>query len=41
MNYFAHAVAFLEAEGPCFVAGTAVPDWLTGAWHAFTWRSRG
>jgi len=31
MNYFAHAVAFLESEGPCFVAGTAVPDWLTVA----------
>jgi hypothetical protein len=31
MNYFAHAVAFLESEDPCFVAGTAVPDWLTVA----------
>jgi hypothetical protein len=31
MNYFAHAVAFLESEGPCYVAGTAVPDWLTVA----------
>jgi hypothetical protein len=31
MNYFAHAAAFLEAEDPCFVVGTAVPDWLTVA----------
>ena len=33
MNYFAHAFAFLDetAPDPCFVAGTAVPDWLTVA----------
>jgi hypothetical protein len=31
MNYFAHAAALLDVEGPCFVAGTAVPDWLTVA----------
>ncbi len=29
MNYFAHAVDFLE--DPYFVAGTAVPDWLAVA----------
>ncbi len=34
MDYFAHAVAFLEAEVPCFVTGTAVPDWLVRARHA-------
>ncbi len=27
MNYFAHAIAFLDR--PYFVAGTAVPDWLS------------
>ncbi len=27
MNYFAHALAFLDQ--PYFVAGTAAPDWLT------------
>lgn len=27
MNYFAHALAFLD--DPYFVAGTGVPDWLT------------
>lgn len=27
MNYFAHAIAFLD--DPCFAAGTAVPDWLS------------
>ncbi len=27
MNYFAHAVAFLDQ--PYFIAGTAVPDWLS------------
>jgi hypothetical protein len=31
MNYFAHAAAFLEAEHPCFLVGTAVPDWLAVA----------
>ena len=33
MNYFAHAFAFLDRPDvdPCFVAGTAVPDWLTVA----------
>jgi hypothetical protein len=29
MNYFAHAYRFLD--DPYFVAGTAVPDWLTAA----------
>lgn len=29
MNYFAHAIHFLD--DPYFVAGTAVPDWLTVA----------
>jgi len=29
MNYFAHAVRFLD--DPCFVAGTGVPDWLSVA----------
>lgn len=29
MNYFAHALPFLD--DPCFMAGTAVPDWLTVA----------
>ena len=29
MNYFAHALPFLDR--PYFVAGTAVPDWLTVA----------
>jgi hypothetical protein len=31
MNYFAHAYAFLDRADldPHFVAGTAVPDWLT------------
>lgn len=28
MNYFAHALPFLDAA-PYFVAGTAVPDWLS------------
>jgi hypothetical protein len=28
MNYFAHALPFLD-EAPYFVAGTAVPDWLS------------
>ena len=28
MNYFAHALPFLD-DDPYFVAGTAVPDWLT------------
>ena len=27
MNYFAHALPFLDQ--PYFVAGTAVPDWLS------------
>ena len=27
MNYFAHGVRFLE--DPYFLAGTAVPDWLS------------
>jgi len=33
MNYFAHALAFLDGTepDPCFVAGTAVPDWLVVA----------
>jgi hypothetical protein len=33
MNYFAHAFAFLDRADldPTFVAGTAVPDWLTVA----------
>jgi hypothetical protein len=29
MNYFAHALPFLDR--PYFLAGTAVPDWLTAA----------
>ncbi len=28
MNYFAHAVWFLDGD-PYFIAGTAVPDWLS------------
>ncbi len=33
MNYFAHALAFLDGPDPdpCFAAGTAVPDWLAVA----------
>jgi hypothetical protein len=31
MNYFAHALRFLDAADPYFVAGTGVPDWLTVA----------
>ena len=30
MNYFAHALPFLEGD-PYFVAGTAVPDWMSVA----------
>ncbi len=31
MNYFAHAVRFLDTSDPYFIAGTGVPDWLTVA----------
>jgi hypothetical protein len=30
LNYFAHALPFLEAD-PHFIAGTAVPDWMSVA----------
>lgn len=29
MNYFTHAVRFLDDRDPYFIAGTGVPDWLT------------
>ena len=38
MNYFAHALPFLDQ--PYFVAGTAVPDWLTVADRESRLRSR-
>ena len=38
MNYFAHALPFLDR--PNFVAGTAVPDWLTVADRAVRLRSK-
>ncbi len=38
MNYFAHAIPFLDQ--PYFVAGTAVPDWLTVADRAVRLRGR-
>ena len=42
MNYFAHAFAFLDqpAPDPCFVAGTAVPDWLSVADRQVRLRAR-
>ena len=38
MNYFAHALPFLDR--PYFVAGTAVPDWLTVADRQVRLRSK-
>ncbi len=38
MNYFAHALPFLDQ--PYFMAGTAVPDWLTVADRQTRLRSR-
>ena len=38
MNYFAHALPFLDR--PYFVAGTAVPDWLTVADRKVRLRSK-
>jgi hypothetical protein len=38
MNYFAHALPFLDR--PYFLAGTAVPDWLTVADRPLRLRSR-
>ena len=38
MNYFAHALPFLEQ--PYFLAGTGVPDWLTVADRSLRLRSR-
>lgn len=38
MNYFAHALPFLDQ--PYFMAGTAVPDWLTVADRQARLRSR-
>ena len=38
MNYFAHALHFLDA--PYFVAGTAVPDWLAVADRGVRVRSK-
>lgn len=38
MNYFAHAVAFLDR--PYFIAGTAVPDWLSVVDRKIRIRSR-
>ena len=42
MNYFAHAVGFLDRADadPHFVAGTAVPDWLTVADRAVRVRAK-
>jgi hypothetical protein len=31
MNYFAHAIRFLDDADPYFIAGTGVPDWLSVA----------
>jgi hypothetical protein len=31
MNYFAHAIRFLDDSDPFFIAGTGVPDWLSVA----------
>ena len=38
MNYFAHALPFLDR--PYFLAGTAVPDWLTVADRKVRLRSK-
>ena len=38
VNYFAHALPFIDR--PCFMAGTAVPDWLRVADRAVRLRSK-